>query len=325
MVAAALLTSAYMPYLHDCPAGQGRQSSAAQPQPASPALSPAAAEERLRALAAAGRLEGIEQLLRQHPGVLNAACRDTGTTALVAAARQGREACVAALLTAGADVGAADNDGRSALQLAVGSGHLGCVESLLEGGADPNAADSTGSTVLHLAVQNGTLGCLEMLLAAGGNPAARNGSGDTPLHCCCAGKKGEQCGRALLAAGADPNWPGGGGQTVLHRALQNHDCKDMWHDLVQVLVAAGAETNAEVVWHSLGIWYSMERVCAARMVAANVHALHSPHGAGTHALLCLACPASPSPNPFVTQTMRGGHHCTLRRSMALHSPGCMPW
>ncbi len=275
--------------LHALLAGPGRGSAAEQPQTAQP-LSAAAPAERLRALAAAGNLEGIEQLLRQHPGVLNAARIETGAvTALMFAACHGHTACVAALLTAGADVNAADSRGMSALQLAVGVGHLGCVAALLEGSADPNAADRTGDTAVHLAVQNGEVECLDALLSAGGDPAARNGSGDTPLHCCCASEKAAFCAPALLAAGANPSCSDGGGQTALHRVMQRRHLQDVGLDLIQVLLAAGANPNAQGAQQPPGS-------CAAWRWCA-MHALLQPlarmRRTASYTLLRLPRPSSP--------------------------------
>lgn len=207
----------------------------------SEALPADVAAQLLRAMAAAGDAAELAQLLQLYPDTPNAASRGTGTTALMEAARYGREACVAALLAGGADPNAVTHSGLPALLLASGAGHAGCVEALLQGGADPNAADKLGSTAAHAAVANGDFKCLRALLAGGADPHARDAKGRTPLHCCSTKQPDEAlCVQLLLAAGSDPNMPDSEGKTALHRSSGRHGCLET----VLLLLAAGADPNA---------------------------------------------------------------------------------
>lgn len=97
-----------------------------------------------------------------------------------------------ALLRAGADIHAADNNGVTALHHAVRFRNPLAVKTLIEHGADVNrACRKTGSTPLHRAVMStgapGTAGkraearqIVTLLLAAGADPSIRNKSGKTP-------------------------------------------------------------------------------------------------------------------------------------------------
>jgi len=104
---------------------------------------------------------------------------------LVAAAKQGDEARVRALLRRGVDVNATDRHGNTALFAAVGEGRTSVVALLLDKGADPAIANNQGSTPLTRASNNGETEIARLLLEAGARPreidlywAAHNGHVD---------------------------------------------------------------------------------------------------------------------------------------------------
>ena len=63
---------------------------------------------------------------------------------------------------------------------------LPIIQALLEAGADPNAADDDGYTPLFYVISTLChISTVEALLDGGANPAARNNNLDTPLHIAC--------------------------------------------------------------------------------------------------------------------------------------------
>ena len=73
----------------------------------------------------------------------------------------------AALIEAGADVNAMDENGETPLHLATDAGEASLVALLLEAGADVNACEEYGRSLVHLAVCNGEQSVLKVLLEAG--------------------------------------------------------------------------------------------------------------------------------------------------------------
>ena len=124
---------------------------------------------------------------------------------LYAAARNGHMVAVTALINAGADTNARDEDGNTALHLAVGNGHAQAVTALLNAGADTNARDKDGNTALHLAVGNGHAQAVTALLNADADPDARTKKGLTPLHFAAEHNDNPALVTALLKAKADAN------------------------------------------------------------------------------------------------------------------------
>ena len=103
--------------------------------------------------------------------------------------------------------------GRTPLHQAVLAFEADEVVALLQAGADPNAQDDDGTTPLHIAASGGLMGALVdenpeaivvLLIDAGADPNAPNDSGATPLHLAIPGYVPAVV-AALLDAGADPN------------------------------------------------------------------------------------------------------------------------
>ena len=113
---------------------------------------------------------------------LEARNEDGSTTPLHFAAYWGSADAITALLEAGADLEAREERyGYTPLHLAVHQGHADAIAALLEAGADPNAWDKARKTPLHRAAIWGSADAINALLDAGADPKARDEDGDTPF------------------------------------------------------------------------------------------------------------------------------------------------
>jgi ankyrin repeat protein len=85
-----------------------------------------------------------------------------------------------ALIRAGADVNAADENGDTALIIATTESSSEVFQSLLERGANPNAKGLNGDTALHYAAMNAILDRAELLLEHQADASIRNSTEKTP-------------------------------------------------------------------------------------------------------------------------------------------------
>ncbi|MDO5465188.1 MAG: ankyrin repeat domain-containing protein, partial [Akkermansia sp.] len=122
---------------------------------------------------------------------------------IIDAAGEDDKELLALLITAGADVNAADsNYSLTPLNYAAMIGHTECVRLLLAApGIDVNKADNSGWTPLHWAASLNDSECVRILLAAPGiNVNKENQEGYTPLR--VAKRKGHsECARLIREAG----------------------------------------------------------------------------------------------------------------------------
>ena len=156
-------------------------------------------------------------------------------TQLLNAARQSDSAAVRALLEAGADVDALDDDEKTALMHAARRGNSAIVEELLAAGASPNASDERGQTALIIAAQDGKERIVVALLAAHADPNAYTNTSSTALMG-AASWDNEKIVEALLRDGADPNASNSNGRTALMNAA-----REGRQNNVRALLSAGAD------------------------------------------------------------------------------------
>ena len=222
---------------------------------------------------AAGSGNGpVVALLLQHGAPADAIHTD-GSSALMAAAENGSEPIVKALIKV-SNVNAARHDGLTALMAGCGQVGVPLVKALLDAGAEPNAQDSRGVTACHMAAEVGAVDVVTLLVQAGADcTVMAHVAAITPLIVAAAAGEEEMSALLLaittevdaihtdksamsalmaassngstaivthiLAAGANVNMRNSDGVTALmHASVLSHD------DVVEQLLAAGAELRA---------------------------------------------------------------------------------
>ena len=131
--------------------------------------------------AAVGDLARVRALVEADPALANAFAAD-GFHALGLAAFFGHADVVRFLIDAGAELNAPSRNRMkvTALHSAIAARDRESTFALIEAGADVNAAQQDAFTPLHEAAQNGDRDILEALLAAGADPDVRLTGGETP-------------------------------------------------------------------------------------------------------------------------------------------------
>lgn len=155
-------------------------------------------------------------------------------------------------LRAGADINAHDDRTRSPLHVAARyNADPAIVAALLEAGADVGAwrtgyhvDEGWDYTPLHDATENPNPAVAAVLLDAGADANARGWEGRTPLHLAAARACGPVVINMLAGAGADPNLRADEGQTPLHEAARTNDNPEV----IAAVLEAGADVNVRAGW-----------------------------------------------------------------------------
>jgi uncharacterized protein len=136
--------------------------------------------------------------------------------------------------------------GLTALLYAARSGCYDCVEALIAAGADPNVPTPEGVTAMMIALDNDQTDVAKLLLDHGANPNLWDWWGRTALHIVIDRKEGGSSAGLRLGAAAlkdlDPP-PAPLPVASLHREPASY------MDIVNALLAAGADTNVELNMH----------------------------------------------------------------------------
>lgn len=136
----------------------------------------------------------------------------TGESELHWAARFNAVEAIQALIAAGADMDARDEDGRTPLHWAAAADAAAAVEALIAAGADATVGSGDGGAPLHAAARANASSAFQALVAhAGGGEAEA-------LHAAAA-VDDVQMAQLLLAAGVNGEAVNATGQTVLETAV----------------------------------------------------------------------------------------------------------
>ena len=131
---------------------------------------------------ALGRVDRIKQLLRNNPSLASANSPD-GFPAVGLAAFFGHLDAVRTLIAAGANIHAAATNAFKvqAIHAAVASKNIEIVRAVLEAGADPNAAQQQGFRPVHEAGNTGNRELAELLLKYGADPTLKGDNGKNAI------------------------------------------------------------------------------------------------------------------------------------------------
>jgi len=168
-----------------------------------------------------------------------------GTPLHCAAKNRRVEALQALLPEQKVAIEAQDNQLCTPLHRAVEYGRDAHIAALVDAGADVNARSFFGGTPLHYLVEN-IPAIVTALIQAGADLGARDYEGMTPLLTAIQNMPSEAQGRAtgvrlMLSAGADPNTRNQYGATALAIALR----KERWSKMmIHALLEGGSDINA---------------------------------------------------------------------------------
>ncbi|MDH1702568.1 ankyrin repeat domain-containing protein [Comamonas terrigena] len=163
-------------------------------------------------------------------------------TALHEAATRGDTAVLRQLLQQGAPVDGRDGAGRTALLAATYANQVEAARLLVAAGADVNAKDAIQDSPYLYAGARGLLEILQLTLAHGADLRSTNRYGGTALI--PAAERGHvEAVRTLITAGVDVDHINRLGWTALLEAILLSDGGPRHQQIVQLLLAAGANPN----------------------------------------------------------------------------------
>lgn len=193
--------------------------------------------------AAAGQWPMVLYLLRRGADASRSDAQGHSALHFAALAGDSSVEALAALLAAGAKVdavvGAAEHRGATPLHLACSQGANACVDALLRAGASATHALPDGAQPVHTAGKGGTPRTLRLLMGAGAEVGSVDGSGWTPLHR-AAFHGNRDFARALVEAGADIEARCGKALTpLIHAVLGGHA------NVASLLIDRGADPTVD--------------------------------------------------------------------------------
>ncbi|KAJ0931779.1 putative protein kinase TKL-Pl-1 family [Helianthus annuus] len=204
-----------------------------------------------------GSVELVEAILNYPEANVDVLDKD-GDPPLVFALAAGSPECVRALLSRYANVRSRlrDGFGPSVAHVCAYHGQPDCMRELLLAGADPNAVDDEGESVLHRAVTKKYTECALVILEHGGckSMGISNSKNLTPLHLCVTTWNVAVVKRWIEVASSEDiadaiDVPSPVGTALSMAAALKKDHEASGRELVQILLAAGADATAQDTQH----------------------------------------------------------------------------
>jgi len=166
-----------------------------------------------------------------------------GYTGLLAAASRGDAARIKALAATGARVDARDARGRTPLHVAAFGAHHAAMRALVVAGADPNALENDRYDIVTIAAVANDLPTLELALALGASAKNITSRYDGTALIAAAHLGHAEVVRTLIRAGAPLDHVNNLGWTAVIEAIVLGDGGPRHTDTLRALVQAGANLN----------------------------------------------------------------------------------
>jgi ankyrin repeat protein len=164
-------------------------------------------------------------------------------TGLFAAAVRGDAAAITALVAGGERVDARDGHGRTPLHVAAHAGHHEVMRALVAAGADPNALENDRYDVVTIAAVANDLRTLEIALGLGASARNVTSRYDGTALIAAAHLGHVAVVRALIRAGAPLDHVNNLGWTALIESIVLGDGGARHTETLRALVEAGADVN----------------------------------------------------------------------------------
>ena len=191
-----------------------------------------------------GSLDTVKLLVRAGAGVC--VTGNDGHTCLTIAAWNGHTETVRyVLFLPEVEVDHANHKGCTALHWAADNNHTDVLQVLIDAGADIEARDNTGYSPLLIACRSGSLDTVKLLVRAGAGVRVTNNDGHTCLTIAASRGHTETVRYLLFLPEVEVDHANNVGSSALCAAAQGK-----YPDVVQVLIDAGADTEARGIGYS---------------------------------------------------------------------------
>lgn len=267
-----------------------------------------------------GSVELVEAILEYGEANVDIVDKD-GDPPLVFALAAGSPQCVHVLIKKGANVRSRlrEGSGPSVAHVCSYHGQPDCMRELLVAGADPNAVDDEGETVLHRAVTKKYTDCAIVILENGGSRsmAVSNGKGLTPLHMCVSTWNVAVIKRWVEVSSPEEisqaiNIPSPVGTALCMAAAIRKDHEKEGRELVQILLAAGADPTAQDAQHGRTALHTAAMANNVELVRVILDAGVNANIRNVHNTIPLHMALARGANACVSLLLESGSDCNIQ-------------